>query len=387
MSRFSAVSALAGLIMCHITTAGAAGERSGSAPAANQWPPQVQVAVRVPFEPSIFQSADRQCLIYELYLTNFEEHSVRVDRADAIDAAKTAQEPIASFAAPALNTMIHHVGQQIVGDEIASAEDDSQRDIGAGQSAIVFLFVQSSEHSQLPARLTHRLLIGDSVVETDPISTHHEKVLTVGAPLEGGPWVAGSGPSNESHHRRQLLLLDGTPHLSSRFAIDWMRLKSPQTSSGDEQDNRSYSSYDQPVLAVTDATVEAIRDGIAENVPGHFGTGKLAVVMSYDTIYGNMIILNLGAGQYAYYGHLKPGSIAVKKGDRVRGGQVIGRIGNSGSSFEPHLHFEITTADSAFRGEGIPYAIDHYTVTGKDGPTDRRRGELPLDGTVVTFRD
>jgi murein DD-endopeptidase MepM/ murein hydrolase activator NlpD len=180
-------------------------------------------------------------------------------------------------------------------------------------------------------------------------------------------------------------VLEGSLHISSRFAIDWIRLKNSEASSGDKQDNRSYFSYDQPVLAVSDAKVVSKRDGIAENIPGHFGKGKVAVAMSYDTIFGNMIVLDLGDGQYAYYGHLKPGSIVVKEGDRVRRGQVIARIGDTGSSFEPHLHFEITTSNSAFRGEGLPYALDGYTETTKDGAIEKRMHELPLDGTLVTF--
>jgi len=359
--------------------------QSTSGPAADLWPPQLQVAAWVPYEPTVFDSAGRQYLVYELYVTNFEEHPLRIDSIEAIDAAGAIAKPAASFEGPQLNTMIHHVGQQIVGDQIGSPEDNSARDIAAGQTSIVFLLVESQEHAQIPTRLLHRLVIGGAAVEAAAISTHHEKVRIVGPPLQGGPWVAGSGPGNVSHHRRQIVLLDGSLHLSSRFAIDWIRLKNSKESSGDEQDNRSFFSYDQPVLAVGDAKVVSTRDGIPENIPGHFGKGKIAVGISYDTLYGNMIVLDLGERQYAHYGHLKPGSIQVKEGDHVRRGQVIGRIGNTGSSFGPHLHFEITTSSSALRGEGLPYALDAYTETTKDGAIEKRMHDLPLDGTLVTF--
>jgi hypothetical protein len=385
MAITKVVSLFAGLLLYQATIACGTDGQSTSGPAANPWPPQVQFAAWVPYEPTAFQSAGRQYLVYELYLTNFEDHTLRVDSIEAINAISRTMKPAASFEAPQLNTMIHHVGQPIVGDENGSPEDNSQRDIAAGQTSIVYLLVKSEEHALIPARLVHRLVIGGSTIEAAIISTQHEEVHIVGPPLKGGPWVAGSGPGNDSHHRRQMLLLDGSLHLSSRFAIDWIRLKNSEASSGEKQDNRSYFSYDEPVLAVSDAKVVSTKDGIAENIPGHFGKGKIAVAMSYDTIYGNMIVLDLGYGRYAYYGHLKPGSIRVKEGDRVRRGQIIGRIGNTGSSFEPHLHFEITTANSAFRGEGLPYALDAYTETKKDGAIEKRMGELPLDGTLVTF--
>src|ERR1700720_1798289 len=203
MALTKVVSLLVGLHLCHTAIAGGTDGQSTSGPAANLWPPQVQVAASVPFEPTAFQSAGRQYLVYELYLTNFEEHTLRVDSIEAIDATGTTTKPAASFKAPQLNTMMHHVGQPIVGDEIGSAADNSQRDIAAGQTSIVYLLVKSEEHAQIPARLVHRLVIGGSTVEAAIISTHHEKVHIVGPPLKGGPWVAGSGPGNESHHRRQ----------------------------------------------------------------------------------------------------------------------------------------------------------------------------------------
>jgi hypothetical protein len=385
MSLTKVFALLVGLLLCHSMVASGMDGQSKSAPAANLWPPQLQVAAWVPYEPTTFDSAGRQYLVYELYLTNFEEHTLRIDSIEVIDAAGAIAKPAASFDGSQLNTMIHHVGQQILGDQIGSREDNSARDIAAGQTSIVFLLVESQEHAQIPARLRHRLVIGDATVEAATISTHHEKMRIVGPPLQGGPWVAGSGPGNESHHRRQIVLLEGSLHLSSRFAIDWMRLKNSKESSGDEQDNRSFFSYDQPVLAVSDAKVVSTRDGIPENIPGHFGKGKIAVPISYDTIYGNMIVLDLGDRQYAYYGHLRPGSIQVKQGDHVQRGQVLGRIGNTGSSFAPHLHFEITTSNSPLRGEGLPYALDAYTETAKDGAIEKRMHELPLDGTLVTF--
>src|SRR5258708_25664963 len=103
MALTKVVSLLVGLYLCHTAIARGTDGQSTSGPAANLWPHQVQVAARVPFEPTAFQSAGRQYLVYEPYLTNFEDHTLRVDSIEAIDAIRRTTKPAASFEAPQLN--------------------------------------------------------------------------------------------------------------------------------------------------------------------------------------------------------------------------------------------------------------------------------------------
>ena len=69
---------------------------------------------------------------------------------------------------------------------------------------------------------------------------------------------------------------------------------------------------------------------------------------------GNHVILDIGGGRYAFYAHLKPGSIEVKEGDQVTRGQRIARLGNWGNTSAPHLHFHVMDAAVAARGGGQP---------------------------------
>ena len=68
------------------------------------------------------------------------------------------------------------------------------------------------------------------------------------------------------------------------------------------------------------------------------------VPITLETVGGNNVIMEIGDGLYAFYAHLQPGSLRVKVGDKVRRGQVLGLLGNSGNSSEPHLHFHICNA-------------------------------------------
>lgn len=116
-------------------------------------------------------------------------------------------------------------------------------------------------------------------------------------------------------------------------------------------------------------------------------------------------MLDLGNGFFAFYGHLQKGSVMVKRGDRVKRGQVLGRLGNSGNSSAPHLHFHIMNGPSVLGSDGLPYVIDRFRLAGQipaaqfaaaDGvagdwsqglltkPSPRRR-QLPLDLAIIDF--
>src|SRR5262249_45336578 len=154
----------------------------------------------------------------------------------------------------------------------------------------------------------------------------------------------GNGPSNTSGHRRALIPIGGQAHIAQRFAIDWVRLNPDgKTFNGDPKDNKNYRAYGSEALPVAEGTVTEVKDGIPENVPG---IDSRAVPITLETVGGNHVILDLGHGRFAFYAHMQPGSLRVKVGDRVKTGQVLGLVGNTGNSTEPHLHFHIGDTSS-----------------------------------------
>ena len=89
-----------------------------------------------------------------------------------------------------------------------------------------------------------------------------------------------------------------------------------------------------------------------------------------EKIYGNYVKIKHDNGMYTLYAHLKYGTVAVSKGQRVAKGQVLGYMGNTGYSFGAHLHFEVRNANNA--------KIDPTAYVGADLPNNEPK---PVDNT------
>jgi hypothetical protein len=235
-----------------------------------------------------------------------------------------------------------------------------------------------------------------------PAVVDRREPIVLAAPLRGERWVAAASCCT-SYHRRAVLPVNGARHVAQRFAIDWIQLQpGNRLAKGDPSLNGSYPQFGREALAVADATVVHVQDGLPEGRPGRFAPGVTATNAD-----GNSVVLDLGGGRFALYAHFQPGSLRVKVGDRVRRGQVLALVGNSGNSDAPHLHFHVMDGPSPLASNGLPYVIDRFEVTGQavsatdldaelrtplkpvqvrpvPGPSLRVR-QLPADLQVVRF--
>ncbi len=337
--------------------------------------------MRVPFEPTVFPSGPHSYAIYELHLTNFGAAPVTLSSIEVLDPDAQNTRPVATFDSEQLEAMVQPLGGRTLSDR------KERLVMTGGQSAIVFMSIEFDRDSRVPKRLSHRVSMADSYVEGVVITTDHTRLRVLGPPVEGADWLAADGPGNDedNHHRRGVLVFDGEPVDSRRFAIDWKQVKNNASFSGDTKDVHSYYAYGKTVVAVADARVITARDGLPDNIPGHFEAFHPAVAITYNTVAGNTITLDLGGGQFAYYDHLQPGSLRVRSGDHVRRGQPLARVGCSGDAREPHLHFEVTTSPKLLAGEGLPYVIDRYRSQSADGHIELHLRELPLNKSIIIF--
>jgi hypothetical protein len=143
--------------------------------------------------------------------------------------------------------------------------------------------------------------------------------------------------------------------------------------------------WGQPVHAASDGVVVQVLDGVPERQWLH---GLRELWMAVQTtmgvarrgldparLAGNHVITATG-GTYALYAHLAPDSVAVARGQRVRAGEILGRVGHSGNSTAPHLHFQLMDSPDPLRAKGIPCAFAAYLVE-HDGEWHRVECGIP----------
>ena len=283
-------------------------------------------------------------------------------------------------------------------------------EIPAGRTAVLVLDDAYDSRAKVPADVTHRLTttLGTALPEYQPtlsakypnsvtqiggaVRTNTASPIVIGPPLAGDDWVAANACCTVSTHRGAVMGVGGRLNASERYAIDWLRAdltKTPVTTHrGDGTRNDDYLAFDAPLLAVADGTVMTVVSDKAEATPQIMTPDQ-----AFAELGGNYVIIDIGAGNFAFYAHMVTGSASVKVGDKVTRGQPIGRLGNSGNTSEAHLHFHVMRAPLPLSADNVPFEIDRFTLAGTiDGnrfvpePTrSDRKDQLPLAGNVIDF--
>jgi len=355
----------------------------------------IPIDIEIPIAPTPVRANGKMHLLYELHVTNFSAHNLEITQVEVLnDSPKDLI--LASYVDADLAGRLGRPG--------APSNLPDKRLIGGGMRAVVFLQIVFDRLSDVPSALRHRLwfkstdsktadsVIGGRVVvrRTIPPVVH--------SPLRGGGWVALSGMSNTSGHRRTIVVVNGKARIAQRFATDWVRIGPDGLAfRGDPAKNSSWSAYGAEIHAATDGTVVDVKDGVPENDPT---SDKKAVPITVESAPGNHVIVAMPNGYFSFYAHLQTNSIRVKRGDHVRVGEVLALLGNSGNSDSPHLHFHICDANSPLGSEGTPYVLDFFEMQGdlpskkllveggwkqQGSKVDNRRREIPIENAVVRF--
>ena len=378
-------------------------------------------------EPIPVKSSDGTSLFYEIHITNITRGELELKKIDIYDSSSDAI--VKTYKGEALDKKTKQFG--------VKRDYEDKLKVRGGFRAVVFLQLDFPTRAKLPTELKHRISYTIPDIEGKAADTYTEfsihvspkQPVVIGPPVGDGIWLIVNTASHEDGgHRGSFRTHQGRMGDRARYGIDILgtnedgeildlNLKMEQVVAdrvlrsisprikGEKAKlkdlglllNENWYGYGAEILAVKDGIVAHVTDNIPENA----NPPERSVPMNtFENVGGNSITLNIGNGNYVVYSHLIPGNVQVKAGDRVKKGQVLARLGNSGNSDAPHLHFHIQ--DSEYGGEGQPFVFEQFEFLGKKRTkTEIEKGvprlslkgkkgetrflEMPVEGAIVRF--
>jgi hypothetical protein len=304
-------------------------------------------------------------VVYELVLTNTMPTPATLQKLDVFD-AQSPSSVIASYKGGELRARL----RTLANTAAVSPE------IEFNGTRLFLIDLTFDSQGKIPGQLKHHIDVlaasSPGHRQTTPVPLSYsvapfdltQHVPEVGPPLAGNGWVAVNGCCGIGGvHRATGLPVNGRIYFAQRFAIDWMRLDSAgRLVHGDSSRVNNYTSYGAEIMAVADGMVVETLNTLNDQTPGKLPDRKTITLANVD---GNHIILDLGDGVFAFYAHMQKDSIRVARGDKVKRGQVLGKLGNTGNTSAPHLHFQLMDGPSALGSNGVPYVVDGFAFAGQ----------------------
>lgn len=304
----------------------------------------------------------RAYLAYEMFVTNVGQQPFRIGRIDVMDGDET-DKVLMSYSGDGLLDMIRSF-------QLINPDSQQSLILRPGVREVLYFMPEFYNALSVPKKLIHRFIlqavggrddeqgVQDFPMRAGPVDIVNKIPVVLGAPVVGQHWFAANGPSNTSSHRREYIANHGVMFFPDRYAVDFIQFgANGKMFSEDSGSNKSYFGYGANVYAVADGKVVAVTEGVPDNTPG-----KRDYPITLLNMAGNSVLLDIGNKRYVFYAHFMPGSVKVKRGDVVQKGQVIGKIGNSGNSDVPHLHFQVMDSPSALSAQGVPYSFEKFSL-------------------------
>lgn len=356
---------------------------------------------------------------YDLELTNASRVPATIDKLDVVSAAAPKR------------VIVSYSGKQLIDPTCDYGDCNRLRNLPSAQAAdnvippqesrVLYVDFAFNSLDRAPNAVVHHLYAQGAINPGSsspspfdylaaPLDISAGTPRVIGPPVKGDHWIALNGCCLPGFpHRSSMASLNGQLINAQRFAIDWKRTDDKGAFyEGDKTKNESYVDYGEPIYAVADGTITATLDELEANAPGVLPANDpvLGPKITVQTVDGNHIVEDIGGGVWAFYAHLQKDTLLVKPGDKVKKGQIIAKLGNTGNSNASHMHFQLMNGPSVLGSDGVPYVIDRFSYDGQVAPEaifaaddflsgtflgdalrkpQPRRQELPLALAIVNF--
>ena len=322
------------------------------------WTPLLVVPISTP---RLFRGSDGLYnLVYEIQLINYSSKPSKITSFEVHNAKGGL---IRAYSPAGLHANMLNVSATKVTKGVKDGDS-----LPPGGIATLWINLEFKDKESAPKELQHKV-----VIETEfagkvrkfenawsKLVVEEKPPVVVGPPLKGGRWFASGGYAGKAGHRKALFPLGNSLVNAQRYAIDWLLMtEDDHAFKGEGKVCAHFAGYGKPLIAAADGTVVGVNDKFEDQIPG---TAKGDQLPFYPG--GNSVVIDIGDGNYAFYAHMKPGSVKVKEGQKVKRGDHIGDLGNSGNSSAPHLHFHVMAGPSILGSPGVPYVFDSFVVNG-----------------------
>lgn len=224
-----------------------------------------------------------------------------------------------------------------------------------------------------------------------------ENVISIEFPLRG-EWQTPTTPAKQipSH---------GTNRMGLRYALDFIQIDfESKWKSFHSLAHIHYLLFGVPlqkcycwgenIYAPCDGEIIIIENKVRERRIVHWFVDSIIAIKNamffnekkddYSKIAGNYIVLKYQENVYMAFAHLQKDSIAVTLNQEVKKGTLLGKVGHSGNSTSPHLHFQLMDSSDIANSHGIPCVFDQYDVF-KNGTWETVYNQIPSETDRIRF--
>ncbi len=329
-----------------------------------------QLKMAVPFPVQVYHGNDQTSIVYELHLLDSLKRPVK----------------FISFTISADNKVLL---QDSIYENLPKKKDTNRY--------VKYIWINVDK---VPKLLTHKItykIDGKIYSFSKDVEVNDVPVISIGLPVKKGIWYMEAGPSPINDHRNYTTATKSQydsiqngyklGYCNQRFAIDFDKVwEDGLFNKNKGTQNTDYYSYLEDLIAVADGIVV----GVIDSLPDNPNPPEIEEFKKPSDGTGNLVLLDIGNGIIANYAHCVAYSIKVHVGDTLKKGDFIAKIGNSGNSTGPHLHFHLSKPDYTklertdimgmfIAAEGVSFVFDDYieyhVVSGKFADNVEKKDE------------